>query len=202
MCPFFFFLLDTRGHYELLLDGKEVRCKNISKMYSKKKSIHTCLIKHEGDQQTTVEFTCNSSKWFWLGAFQQKCVLAFRQLSSQNSKLLWVPEELHHFLQLILGLLHSLNVIKGDVLHLDRVHCWVQAWCGSESYCPEWLHYSSHSKHTHTQSFLKATKGASKPKIAKTFTNDSNVIFTLVAMTHRTQNYTEFRKTNHTCRSF
>ncbi len=33
----FFFLLDTRGHYELLLDGKEVRCKNISKMYSKKK---------------------------------------------------------------------------------------------------------------------------------------------------------------------
>ncbi len=175
-------------------------------MYSKKKkkNIHTCL-KHEGDQ-TTVEFTCNSSKWFWLGAFQQKCVLAFRQLSSQNSKLLWVPEELHHFLQLILGLLHSLNVLKGDVLHLDRVHCWVQAWCGSESYCPEWLHYSSHSKHT--QSFLKATKGASKPKIAlmdsiqaKTFTNDSNVIFTLVAMTHRT-NYTEFRKTNHTCRSF
>lgn len=157
-----FFLLDTCGHYELLLDGKEVRCKNISKMYSKKKN-HTGMIKHEGEQ-TTVEFTrINSSKWFWLGAFQQKCVLAFRQLSSQNSKLLWVPEELHHFLQLILGLLHTLNMLKGDVLHLDRVHCWVQAWCGSESYCPEWLHYSSHSKPTH-KAFSKPQKEQASQK--------------------------------------
>lgn len=28
-----FLKLDTRGHYELLLDGKECRCKNFSKMY-------------------------------------------------------------------------------------------------------------------------------------------------------------------------
>lgn len=54
-------------------------------------------------------------------------VLAFRQLSSQNGELLRVPEKLHHLLQLVLGLLRTLHMLEGDVLHLNRVHRRVQA---------------------------------------------------------------------------
>lgn len=51
----------------------------------------------------------------------------FRELSSQGSELLRVLEELHYLLQLVLGLLHSFHMLEGDVFHLDRVHCGVQA---------------------------------------------------------------------------
>ena len=53
--------------------------------------------------------------------------LTFGQLPSEGGELLGVPEELHHILQLILGLIHALDVLKGHVLHLHRVHSRVEA---------------------------------------------------------------------------
>lgn len=77
------------------------------------------------------------------------------------------------------------------------------------------VHIIVHTANTHTkhytelsQSHKKGIKGASQPSEhywfsnqAKTFTNDSDFIFTLVDMTQGIS-YTEFRKTNHTCRRF
>ena len=48
--------------------------------------------------------------------------LTFRELPSQDGELLGVPEELHHILQLALGLVDALDVLKGHVLHLHGVH--------------------------------------------------------------------------------
>ena len=48
--------------------------------------------------------------------------LTFRELPSQDGELLGVPEELHHVLQLVLGLVDALDVLEGHVLHLHRVH--------------------------------------------------------------------------------
>lgn len=50
------------------------------------------------------------------------CPLAFGQLSPKSSELLGAPQELHHLLKLILGLLHAFDVLKGHILHLYRVH--------------------------------------------------------------------------------
>lgn len=48
--------------------------------------------------------------------------LAFGQLAPESGELLGAPQKLHHLLQLILGLLHTFDVLKGHILHLDRVH--------------------------------------------------------------------------------
>lgn len=58
----------------------------------------------------------------------------FGQLSTQNSEFVGVPEEFHDILQLILRLLHSLDVLKRHILHLDGVDRRVQAGGGAESH--------------------------------------------------------------------
>lgn len=60
--------------------------------------------------------------------FLRKCgSFTFWKLSSQDCELLWVLQELHHLLQLILSLLYAFDVVECDVFHLHGVHCRVQA---------------------------------------------------------------------------
>lgn len=56
----------------------------------------------------------------------------FWQLSTQNGKFLWVFQKLNNILQFVLCLLHSFDMLKCHILHLDGVDCRVKTGCGAE----------------------------------------------------------------------
>lgn len=67
------------------------------------------VIEKQRHFSSSSKYTVKDSPTFW-------------QLSSQSCELLWVFQELHHFLQLILSFLYPFDMFKCHVFHLDRVY--------------------------------------------------------------------------------